>query len=190
MEAILENAHPQKSLGVRAQIAQLFPPQAQHIVDLGAGIGDDAATIARQLPQATVTAIELSPYMIIVGRRLHQNISNLQWKHGLAEQTELPNNSVDAVNLTYLLHECPDSVKKTILAEAFRILKPEGMIIVSDALPGDLHSHRGFFEPYKEQWLNVNPDRLLTDAGFVNIQPYPIAYPIWTRTASKRLSAS
>ncbi len=40
MEAILENAHPQKSLGVRDEIAQLFPEDARHILDLGAGIGD------------------------------------------------------------------------------------------------------------------------------------------------------
>jgi hypothetical protein len=35
MEAVLENAHPQKSLGVRDEIAQLFPENARHILDWG-----------------------------------------------------------------------------------------------------------------------------------------------------------
>ena len=49
MEAVLENAYPQKSLGVRDEIAKLFPEDARQVLDLGAGIGDDAATIARHL---------------------------------------------------------------------------------------------------------------------------------------------
>ncbi len=185
MEAILENAHPQKSLGVRDEIAQLFPQDARHILDLGAGIGDDAAAIARYLPSATVTAWEASPFMIVVGRLYHKDIPNLHWKHGLVEKTELPDNSVDALNMTYLLHECPDEIKQIILAECWRILAPGGLLVVTDTLPGDLHSYRGFFEPYKEQWLKVDPDKLLQEAGFVNIKAYQFAYPTWTRVGEK-----
>lgn len=185
MEAVLENAHPRKSLGVREEIARLFPADARRILDLGAGTGDTAAAIARRLPQATVTAIEASPYMIIVGRRQNRDVPNLYWQHGLAEKTGLPDASVAGINLTYVLHECPDIVKQEILAECWRLLEPGGILIVSDSLNGDLHSYRGFFEPYKEQWLKVDPDRLLTAAGFVNIAASQTAYPIWTRVAYK-----
>jgi ubiquinone/menaquinone biosynthesis C-methylase UbiE len=185
MEAILENAHQQKSLGVREEIAQLFPEDAHHILDLGAGIGDDAAAIAHRLPSATVTAWEASPFMIVVGRLYHKDIPNLRWKHGLVEKTELPDNSVDALNMTYLLHECPDEIKQIILAECWRILSPGGRLVVTDSLPGDLHSYRGFFEPYKEQWLKVDPDKLLLEAGFINIKAYQFAYSTWTRVGEK-----
>ncbi len=185
MEAILENAHPLKSLGVRDEIAQLFPEDARQILDWGAGIGDDAAAIARCLPKATVTAWEASPFMIVVGRRYHKEISNLRWKHGLVEKTELPDNSVDAINMTYLLHECPDEIKQIILAESWRILSPGGLLVVTDALPGDLYSYRGFFEPYKEQWLKINPDQLLREAGFIKLKAYQFAYSTWTRVGVK-----
>lgn len=124
MEAVLENAHPQKSLGVRDEISKLFSKDARNILDLGAGIGDDAAVIASRLPNATVTALEASPFMIIVGRLYHQDIPNLRWQHGLAENTEFADNSVDAINMTYLLHECPNEIKQTILSECWRILSP------------------------------------------------------------------
>ena len=185
MEAVLENAHPQKSLGVRAEIAQLFPENARQILDLGAGIGDDAAAIARRLPNARVTAWEASPFMIVVGRQYHQEISNLYWQHGLIERTELPANSVDAINLTYVLHECPDEIKQKILSECWRILAPGGLLVVTDSLPGDLHSNRGFFEPYKEQWLKVDPDKLLKEAGFIDLKAYQFAYSTWTRVGLK-----
>ena len=185
MEAILENAHPQKSLGLRDEIAQLFPEAARHILDLGAGIGDDAAAIARRLQSATVTAWEASPFMIVVGRLYHKELPNLRWQHGLAEKTELPDNSVDAINMSYILHECPDEIKQIILAECWRILSPGGQLVVTDSLPGGLHSYRGFFEPYKEQWLKIDPDKLLREAGFINIKAYQFAYSTWTRVGTK-----
>jgi SAM-dependent methyltransferase len=185
MEAVLENAHPRKSLGVREELAQLFPEQAKTIIDLGSGTGDTAAAIARRLPHAKIIALDASPFMIIVGRRQNQDVHNLHWQYGLAENTELPNNSVDAINISYVLHECPDLVKKQILTECWRILKPDGKIVITDSLNGELYSYRGFFEPYKEQWLKVNPDQLLTDAGFINIKACQPAYPIWTRVAQK-----
>ena len=185
MEAILENAHPQKSLGLRDEIAQLFPEDARHILDLGAGIGDDAAAIAHRLSGATVTAWEASPFMIVVGRLYHQELTNLRWQHGLAEKTGLPDNSVDGINMSYLLHECPDEIKQLILAECWRILSPGGLLVVTDALPGDLHSYRGFFEPYKEQWLKIEPDKLLTEAGFIKVKAYQFANSTWTRVGSK-----
>ncbi len=185
MEALLENAHPQKSLGVRDEIAQLFPEAARQILDLGAGIGDDAAAIARRLPNATITAWEASPFMIVVGRLYHKELPNLLWQHGLAEKTELPDNSVDAINMSYLLHECPDEINKEILAECWRILSPGGLLVITDALPGGLHSYRGFFEPYKEQWLKIDPDKLLREAGFINIKTYQFAHSNWTRVGEK-----
>ena len=170
---------------MRDEIAKLFPEDARTIVDMGSGTGDGAAAITRRLPETQVMAIEASPFMIIVGRRQNQDATNLSWRHSLAEQTHLPDSSVDAINITYLLHECPDPIKQLILAECLKILKPEGMIVVSDTPNGDLHSYRGFFEPYKEQWLKVDPDGLLADAGFVNVKACQLAYPIWTRIGFK-----
>jgi len=185
MEAVLENAHPRKSLGLREEIARLFLADASEIIDLAGGIGDDAAAIARRLNNARVTVLEASPFMIIVGRKLHNDIPNLSWQHGLAEKTGLSDNSVDAVNMTYLLHECPDEIKQAILAESFRILRPSGTLVVTDSHPGDLYSYRGFFEPYKEQWLKINPDKILAEAGFIDIKSYQLASSTWTRVCQK-----
>jgi ubiquinone/menaquinone biosynthesis C-methylase UbiE len=58
--------------------------------------------------------------------------------------------SVDAVTITLVLHECSDSGKRAILAEAFRIMRPGGTIVLSDTPQDDLGVFRGFFEPHKE----------------------------------------
>jgi SAM-dependent methyltransferase len=186
MESYLEGEHPLKSLGLRAEIAKLFPEDARLVVDLGAGTGDSTAAIARRLPNATLIAVEASPFMIIVGRRQNKDTANVRWQLGLAEETGLPDGSVDAINMTYLLHECPDQVKAEILAECMRILKPGGMIVFSDALNDEPANKRGILEPFREEWLRVNPVRLLTDAGFVGVEDRSVSKVLWTKIGFKR----
>jgi ubiquinone/menaquinone biosynthesis C-methylase UbiE len=183
LEAIYEEAHPRKSLGLRDAIAALFPERARRIVDLGAGTGDAGAAIARRLPAAQVTALEASPFMIAVGRRQNRDAVNLAFEQGFAERSGLAPASVDAVNVTLLFHECPDVVKRAILAECRRILAPGGLLVVSDTPSDDLHGYRGFYEPYKEEWLRFDPDAALREAGFEAIEARDVAPPLWTRTA-------
>ena len=72
------------------------------------------------------------------------------------------------------MHECSDEGKASILREAYRILKPNGTIILSDTPQNDLLTYRGFYEPWKHQWLHFQPKRALEEAGFVNIMNHGI----------------
>ena len=56
----------------------------------------------------------------------------VELRHGLAEATGLPNESVDVVNIGLVIHECPPSATKSIMAEAYRLLKPGGQLWVTE----------------------------------------------------------
>jgi SAM-dependent methyltransferase len=185
MEAIYEHAHPRRSLGVRDLLAALVPADARTVVDFGAGTGDGAAAIARRLPDASVTAFEASPFMIIAGRVQNASLPNLSFAQGLAERSGLAAASVDAVAITLVLHECPDAVKREILAEVHRVLRPGGTLVLSDTAQDDLHAYRGFYEPYKEEWARFDADALLRAAGFTAIVPHAMPAPLWCRAAQK-----
>lgn len=185
LEAIYEDAHPEKSLGLRAAIATLVPADAREVLDLGGGTADGAAAIARLLPRARVTSIDASPFMVVVGRRQNGGLPNLRIEQGFAEDTGRADASVDVVAITLLFHECPDVAKRAILAETLRVLRPGGTLVLSDAQPDELHAHRGFYEPYKEEWRHFDPTRALGAAGFVAIESPDVAPPLWTRVARK-----
>ena len=108
---------------------------------------------------------------------------NLRFEQGFAEATGRPDASADAVNLTLVFHECPDAVKRRILAECRRLLRPGGCLLLSDTPRDDLHSYRGFYEPYKEEWLHFDPEAALAEAGFVGIERLDVAPPLWTLRA-------
>jgi SAM-dependent methyltransferase len=183
MEAIYEDAHPRRSLGMREEIAALVPADARFVVDLGGGTADAGAALARRLPEARVLSIDASPFMTIAGRHQNAGLPNLRIEQGFAESTGLDAASVDAVTITLVFHECPDPVKAAILAEVRRILRPGGTLVLSDTPQDDLHGFRGFYEPYKEQWLEFDPERQVERAGFVDVASRPVAPPLWSVVA-------
>lgn len=185
MEAIYEDAHPRKSLGVRDELAALVPLDARRVVDLGGGTGDLGAAIARRIPAADVRSIDASPFMVIAGRVQNAGVANLRLEQGFAEATGLSDASVDAVVITLVFHECPDAVKRTILAEVARILRPGGTLVLTDTPHDDLHDYRGFYEPYKDQWLVWDEQEALAEAGFVDIERRDVAPPLWSVVCRK-----
>lgn len=189
MEAIYQDAHPRRSLGIRDALATLVPEDARAVVDLGGGTGDGGAAIARRLPDTRVTALDASPFMVIAGRTQNGDVPNLSVLQGFAEGTGLDDASADAVTITLVLHECPDPIKAAILGEARRILRPGGTVVLTDTPQDDLHGFRGFYEPYKEQWRVFEPAGFLEHAGFTAIAERTVAPPLWSFMARRALSS-
>jgi len=185
MEAIYQDAHPRRSLGVRDELAALVPGDARRVVGLGGGAGAAAAAVARRLPEADVLSLDASPFMTIAARHQHRGVPNLRCEQGFAESTGLETARADAVTITLVFHECPDLVKDAILAEARRILRPGGTLVLTDTPQDDLDTYRGFYEPYKDQWRRFDPAASLERAGFASVERRDVAPPLWSVVARR-----
>lgn len=188
IKSLFGHTHPRGVVGIREDLATLIPKDAKLVYDFGASTSDQATIFLRRLgPDAVVRCVEPSPYGIIVGRRLDPN-PRIEWIQGFAEELDLPENSADAVNLMFVAHETPDHIKRGILRAALHVLKPGGRLIWTDPPAEDLMERaRGFFEPYKEQWLHLDVDKELDQAGFVRTELHHVVDPfhMWTRVAEK-----
>lgn len=126
------------------------------IVDFGCGTGTSTRRLARQYPQATqLIGIDLSPYFIDVGKSLLKlapsaidtsgdccnkdgwittidSDERIHLRQGDIANTQLPSDSVSAVNLSMVLHELPISAAKEVILEAHRILQPGGQMWISE----------------------------------------------------------
>jgi SAM-dependent methyltransferase len=170
MQAIYADTHPESCLGVRKDLAQLVAAgktgEGTTVVDFGCGDGDGAAAVARAFPKARVIGVDASPFMIIVGSRQNRDATNLEWLHTMAEHTGLASNSVDAVQIQLVLHECSDEARLEIGKEACRILKPGGQYIITDTPQDDLGHYRGFLEPHKDTWQKFSVATYFGATGF------------------------
>ncbi len=150
---------------------RLAPPIV--IADLGAGEGLVSQLLARRARQ--VWCIDSSPKMVEVGTALAEKngLANLAYKLGDIEQVPLPDASVDLAILSQALHHAQHPQKA--VAEAFRILKSGGQLLILDLREHDFEKAR---ELYADVWLGFTENTLhafLQKAGFQAIEVVTVA---------------
>lgn len=166
------NYCPGRSWEAVGQMLCLLVPRIR-IADLGAGEGVLSQLLARGAE--FVHCVDKSPRMVKVGRELarRQGIRNLDYVLGDIEDIPLRPGSVDLALLSQALHHAEQP--RRALAEAYRILRPGGRIVILD-----LKAHR--FEKardlYADRWLGFEPNDLcdwLEAAGFARPEARVVA---------------
>jgi ubiquinone/menaquinone biosynthesis C-methylase UbiE len=93
-----------------------------------------------------------------------RKVTNITWKRGDIEKVPLPDASVDIAIASQALHHAADPGRA--LREAFRILRPQGRLLVLDLRE---HDEAWVKDKLGDQWLGFTPDRLeelIAAAGF------------------------
>lgn len=55
--------------------------------------------------------------------------------HANMEDTRLPSESFDLVTASFVIHECPPAAISALIAEARRLLRPGGVLMLADNNP-------------------------------------------------------
>ncbi len=108
--------------------------------------------------------------MVEYGRELARKhgVKNLEYRKGDLEDVPIKDATVDLAFFSQALHHAQHPQRA--VAEASRILKPGGRIVVLDLLR---HSYEEARELYADLWLGfteVEVTRFLRQAGFKNIE--------------------
>ncbi len=106
-------------------------PRGAAIADIGAGTGTLAIALAAAAPGARVVAIEPDPAAreIALGKR---GAEAVQWRTALAGKLPLADHGADRVVMSLVLHHLDPEGKRLALAEAHRVLRPEGSLHIAD----------------------------------------------------------
>ncbi len=126
------------------------------VADLGAGQGELSLMLAPYV--RSVTAVDLSPQMLETIRRGAEQAGVTEKLHiaeGDIESLPLADESVDAAFLSQVLHHAAHP--PAAIAEAARILRPGGVLVVLDLLR---HDQEWVREQWADHWLGFDPDDL------------------------------
>ncbi|MFW6206093.1 MAG: ArsR/SmtB family transcription factor [Gemmatimonadota bacterium] len=129
--------------------------------DLGCGTGQLAETVAPYVRR--VVAVDESPDMLAAARRRLGGLRDgeVELRAGRLEALPLESASLDVVVLSLVLHYVP--APERALAEAQRVLRPGGRVLVVDMVAHGREEYReqmghlwqGFTEAQIQDWLEV-----------------------------------
>lgn len=147
----LEIEHYQRYLSVRKIV------EGKVVVDAACGEGYGSNMLAASAKQ--VTGIDIDADTIRRAKQKYSEKNNLSFIEGSIENLTLEDKSVDVVVSFETIEHVPEQVQKRFLAEAARVLKEDGILIMSTPnkkVYSDLHNYKNEFhikEFYHDEFL-------------------------------------
>ena len=169
---------------IHAAVQTLLQEPIRRVLDLGCSVGVSTQALATWLNQRAdanggdrpqVIGLDLSPDMLAVARVRDSRGLVAEWCHGAAESTGFESGSVDLISLQFVCHELPQEATHAVLAEAARLLRPGGVLVMVDQdpassvlqrLPAPVATLLKSTEPYIEQYFALDMPAALQQAGF------------------------
>ncbi|CAA7616821.1 Transcriptional regulator, ArsR family [Magnetospirillum sp. LM-5] len=166
----------------QALVATLAGRQVADLVDMGTGTGRILEVLAPHIQRGV--GIDLSREMLAVARA---NLERAGCRHCMVRQgdiTQLPlaDSSADAVTIHQVLHYAAEPAR--VVAEAARVLRPGGLLVLVDLAPHalellrDQHAHRrlGFSDAEVDGWLSAAG---LKSDGQTRLAGDPLTVVLW-----------
>jgi ubiquinone/menaquinone biosynthesis C-methylase UbiE len=150
---------------------QLQP--GDHVLDVGCGPGRLAMVFAERVaPSGSVAGIDPSHEMVDrATARARKYGVPASFQVGYAQQLPFADNEFDAVACTLALHHVAEDDQQTAVAEMYRVLRPEGRLLIAEFQKGGKRRHPG------PRWLRRSLDedminkalQLVIMAGFTGV---------------------
>ncbi|MBC7950746.1 MAG: metalloregulator ArsR/SmtB family transcription factor [Rhodospirillaceae bacterium] len=171
---------------VEQALIKAFADREVHdLVDMGTGTGRVLEVLGPHVERGI--GIDLSREMLAVARA---NLERAELRHCMVRQGDitqlpLPAASADAVTIHQVLHYAADPA--AVVAEAARVLKAGGQLVVVDFAPHgqealrDQHAHRrlGFSDDEVAGWFRAAG---LEPAGTTRLPGQPLTVVLWQAT--------
>ena len=167
------------------------------ILDLGCTVGHNTLPWKETFPKAEVHGIDVSPPCLRYGHaRARERGVAIHFEQMNACALQYPDESFDVVFSSMFLHEIPKKEIPLILREAFRVLRPGGLMLHMELPPANQLSPWDSFyldwdghynnEPFYRSFRALDLQTIVTDAGFARGRYFQHVIPSWHALGSKR----
>ncbi|SMD11075.1 bifunctional demethylmenaquinone methyltransferase/2-methoxy-6-polyprenyl-1,4-benzoquinol methylase UbiE [Primorskyibacter flagellatus] len=124
-----------------AMMDWLAPRPGQQLLDVAGGTGDIAFRFLKRAGQGQATVLDLTEPMLVEGRKRAEAeamADSLDWIVGDAMSLPFPDNSFDVYTISFGIRNV--TRPQDALAEAFRVLRPGGRLMVLEfsQIPNDM----------------------------------------------------
>ena len=152
------------------------------LLDIGCGTARFLDFVKQAWPRLPVLGLDLSEAYAKEAKHHLRRRSRLGFVVGNGEQLPVADASQDAVTSVFTFHELPSEVRRTVIRESARVLKPGGRLIILDSLQrNDAPDYQGllelfpqnFHEPYYESYLDEDFAAIAQACGLMHVRDVP-----------------
>jgi ubiquinone/menaquinone biosynthesis C-methylase UbiE len=170
---------PHAQADVRPLVCRAYPGsngKGLKMLEVAGGTGRFATFVRDNYPAADLTVSDLSPFYL---QEAASNLADWQRLRGArtpcasvdlvqcaAELLPFDTDSMDVVYSVYLFHEMPDDARDSALREMYRVLKPGGLLVMTDSAQWgdrpkiddqfDLEAFKDLNEPHYPSYLQYD----------------------------------
>ncbi|MCC6946510.1 MAG: class I SAM-dependent methyltransferase [Bradyrhizobiaceae bacterium] len=152
------------------------------LLDIGTGTGRFLDFVKQAWPRLPVLGVDLSEAYLREAKRHLRRRSRVSLAVGAGESLPVASESQDAVTSVFTFHELPPEVRRAVIRECARVLKPGGRLVILDSLQyGDVPDYDGllevfpqnFHEPYYSSYLDEDFRTIARDCGLTHLRDEP-----------------
>jgi ubiquinone/menaquinone biosynthesis C-methylase UbiE len=149
------------------------------LLDIGCGTGRALDFCKQAWPRLPAIGLDMSEAYVAEARGHLKRWGWLDLLVANAEAVPLAPASQDAVTVSFLFHELPPKVRRTVFGELARVLKPGGRLVVLDSLQvGDEPDYDGmldlfpqsYHEPYYSSYLTEDFSAIAQACGLGHVR--------------------
>jgi len=169
------------SLFIQKAIQLMSIKPNDRIIDLGAGTGRNACLMMNYLSiKGELVGLDISSEMVTQFERKCASFANAKIINQRIDEPLPYENKFDKVFISFVLHGFPQSVRRKIIRNAFKVLKNKGEFFILDynefsvkEMPFYLKIPFKFIEcPYAFDFVEKNWQKILAEEGFNNFEKH------------------
>lgn len=176
-------------LSMSRYVGQRFPDFApSRILDTGCTVGHNTLPWKQAYPEAEVIAIDAAPGPLrYASARAKMQGCEVHFKQMCADDLAFEDESLDVVWSSMFLHELSKKQRARCFEEAYRVLRPGGLVVHMELPPNaQMGAFEGFYldwdsyynnEPYYKGYRDEVPRDLCTRAGFADEDFFEFVVP-------------
>jgi ubiquinone/menaquinone biosynthesis C-methylase UbiE len=175
---LLGEAREDIGASISCFISHRYPDfKPARILDLGCGLGNNTVPWARTYPDAEVHAIDVGAPLLRYGHaRAQVRGESIHFHQRAVEDPGFDDESFDLIFSSMLLHEVPPKNVGRTFSEAYRLLKPGGLMLHMELPPNNMTAAYDSFyldwdsyynkEPFYKPFRDMDLRQVCADAGF------------------------
>lgn len=150
------------------------------VLDVGCGTGNLLRSTGKRHPNAELFGLDPDPKALVRARRKARRAGlTVRLDRGFAQELPYADGSFDRVLSSLMLHHLDSASKDELLAEVHRVLRPDGLLVLADAVFDEHgHGHRSRMPELIRDNVGDGVARRIAAAGWT-VEP--------TRTMSLRI---